>query len=64
MPLTSLVAPEVNSKTSSNRHYEGAEVCRMEISTETSEIMLNSTNKTSKDITIHDQKLEEVPSLK
>ena len=47
-----------------NRFVDGATVYGMEVSTEKSKIMTNSTNNISTDISMNGQKLEEVTSFK
>ena len=47
-----------------NRIADRATACGMEVGTEKSKIMTNSTNNISADISMNDQKLEEVTSFK
>ena len=47
-----------------NRLVDRATACEMEVSTEKSKIMTNSTNNISTDISMNGQKLEQVTSFK
>ena len=53
-----------NSEDLTNRLVDRAVAYRMEASTETSKIMINSTNNISADISMNGQELEEVTTFK
>ena len=64
MTLIMLVAAMVNFKDLTNRLIDRAIAYGMEVSTEKSKIMTNSTNNISADVSVNGQKLEEVTSFK